>query len=44
MYGEPLEFAKQAVAWGLSALTPHDEFCVIAYDHEQLVRETPSVP
>jgi len=36
MDGEPMNFAKAAVSWGLTTLTPQDEFAVVAFDHEQM--------
>ncbi|GIL58006.1 hypothetical protein Vafri_13201 [Volvox africanus] len=36
MSGEPMEFAKSALSFGLRSLTPLDHFTVVAFDHEQL--------
>lgn len=36
MEGEPLSGAKAALAAGLGTLTRHDQFTVVAFDHEQL--------
>ncbi|PNH02127.1 Inter-alpha-trypsin inhibitor heavy chain H4 [Tetrabaena socialis] len=36
MSGEPMEFAKAALIFGLRSLTPMDSFTVVAFDHEQL--------
>lgn len=36
MEGEPLAAAKAALLSGLRLLTRHDQFSVVAFDHEQL--------
>lgn len=36
MEGEPLAGAKAALVSGLRLLTRHDQFTVVAFDHEQL--------
>ncbi|KAG2498214.1 hypothetical protein HYH03_003965 [Edaphochlamys debaryana] len=36
MSGEPMQFAKAALMFGLRSLTPSDTFTIAAFDHEQL--------